>query len=335
MKKILVAINRQQSGSYNESLLSKYLEDVQAKGYVIDIIDDYSGDVYRLLEEMPLINEFSPFQKDVLDHIQDYEHIVYVPSRALELKDVLVYRMEKENFDPKKAQETVAKESAERRETGYEHAISKGEDTTGDFVSGSEVSENALGQTDWSKPENGNAQPTSVAHTVGNIDINDSPTHQRNPAEQSVMSSPEIGITAQKTLQRISLEEMHELTTETRSAVGESAAEEEGRKSKGLSMMRRLRLAFPWVVMAIMAYLGYEKTTILPFILTIFGLLAAGFSKKYKSCDKTPEWLSVFLAAISWIVSLAHPKWMAAISMPISCMAIALFILVGFVNWDH
>ena len=158
MKKILVAINRQQSGSYNESLLSKYLEDVQAKGYVIDIIDDYSGDVYRLLEEMPLINEFSPFQKDVLDHIQDYEHIVYVPSRALELKDVLVYRMEKENFDPKKAQETVAKESAERGETAYEHAISKGEDTTGDFVSGSEVSENALGQTDWSKPENGNAQ---------------------------------------------------------------------------------------------------------------------------------------------------------------------------------
>lgn len=101
------------------------------------------------------------------------------------------------------------------------------------------------------------------------------------------------------------------------------------------SIVRRLWLICPWLLMVLMALLKYENVAWIPFVVSVVGLFSAIISKKSRRQSKTPEWLSVFLALIALIVNFLHAEWMMVIAMPISIMAIVLFIIAGFVDWDH
>lgn len=101
------------------------------------------------------------------------------------------------------------------------------------------------------------------------------------------------------------------------------------------SIIRRLWLLCPWIIMGLMTILKYEKIAWLPFIIAVIGLFMSLISKRSRRLSKTPEWLCIFLALIALIVNIAHPAWIIAIGLPISIMAIVLFIIAGFVIWDN
>lgn len=105
--------------------------------------------------------------------------------------------------------------------------------------------------------------------------------------------------------------------------------------AKRPSVIRRLWLLCPWIIMGLMSILNYEKIAWLPFIIAVVGLFGSLISKRSGAYSKTPEWLCIFLALIALIVNIVHPAWMKAIGLPISMMAIVLFITAGFVVWDH
>lgn len=111
---------------------------------------------------------------------------------------------------------------------------------------------------------------------------------------------------------------------------------QEGQVStKGLSVPRRLWIIAPWIIMPLMALLKYEKITWIPFILSVLALISASIPKKTRHLSKTPEFLCVFVALVALMVSFVYPQWMLSIAIPISAMAIVLFLLVGTVHWDN
>ncbi|MDO5096297.1 MAG: hypothetical protein Q4D65_07010 [Peptostreptococcaceae bacterium] len=104
---------------------------------------------------------------------------------------------------------------------------------------------------------------------------------------------------------------------------------------KGVSIPRRLWLLVPWIIMGLMTILKYEKVAWIPFILSVLALFGAIISKKSRRLSKTPEFLCIIMAVLALIVNFVYPEWMVAIALPISIMAILLFFIVGFVNWDN
>ncbi len=397
MKKILVAISRQQGGSYNESMIKKYLEDVQSRGYIVEMMDDHSGDVYRFLEEMPLLGDLTPYQQELLQHIGDYEHIVYVPARAMNLKDALVYRassIANQPMDSREKEQTSAAQSQQIHHPLDETALvneTAASDLVGEVYQIESVECNNVasqdentaaicavleGQVELDLGENSN-ESTEIAleqKRSEQVELSQEELVQENLEQTSndaasyfssddtrmvqplssentsaedamgfAVSSDEIEEDIQiplvenresirASVERISMEEILSMGEAAEQGLLPLITEE---KPKKMSAARRVRLLFPWIVMAIMAALGYEKTTWLPFILATFALLITGVSKKYKNLDKTAEWLSVLMAIVALVVGIAYTKWMTAISLPIAMMAIILFVVVGFVDWDN
>ena len=101
-----------------------------------------------------------------------------------------------------------------------------------------------------------------------------------------------------------------------------------------LSFIRKLWLIIPWIVMALIANLGYESIGLAVFVLSLIALILAFLSKKQRKVSKTPEVLSLLLAAVATAVEVVNPDWILHIAFMLGILGTLLFIVIGNIKLE-
>lgn len=101
-----------------------------------------------------------------------------------------------------------------------------------------------------------------------------------------------------------------------------------------LSLVRKIWLVLPWIVMALMGQLKYESIGLAVLVVSLLGLILAFLSKNQKQVPKTAEGVSLLLAAVATGVELANPAWIQRIAPMLGALGMILFVVIGNIKWE-
>ena len=337
MKKLLIIIEKPMAmKTTRNNLVNEFVNSKKKEGYQIDIIGDTSGVMRDLLEENEVrAKEITSAQADVMFDLNRYEYAIYVPETANTNQDILVYnpdQLDKNmifyhignlNIISRKALNHTREENKEALK-GF--TTDKGDYT--DNIDKAFTAEGVIGD----EYDKSGAERLEEIKDVFNQSEEEVKSQIASAEQGSVESIPKISLDEKVTVGEPAKKKDNFVDgpISSPSRGQEIAAIQENK----LSLVRKIWLVLPWIVMALMGQLKYESIGLAVLVVSLLALILAFLSKNQKQVPKTAEGVSLLLAAVATGVELANPAWIQRIAPMLGALGMILFVVIGNIKWE-